>query len=60
MGYSKRKHSLSDRDARLFEMLLRMCIQIVWLALGRKSFHHIGKIFVTKLYLVGKLIILHR
>ncbi|CAB3236215.1 unnamed protein product [Arctia plantaginis] len=39
MGPAKKRKSLSDKDARLFETLLRMCVQIVWLALGRKSFH---------------------
>ncbi|XP_053600343.1 protein phosphatase 1 regulatory subunit 36-like isoform X1 [Plodia interpunctella] len=41
MGAQKKRRSLSDKDARLFETLLRMCVQIVWLALGRKSFNQI-------------------
>ncbi|XP_013185512.1 protein phosphatase 1 regulatory subunit 36-like [Amyelois transitella] len=41
MGPQKKRRSLSDKDARLFETLLRMCVQIVWLALGRKSFNQI-------------------
>ncbi|XP_053600345.1 protein phosphatase 1 regulatory subunit 36-like isoform X3 [Plodia interpunctella] len=41
MGSQKKRRSLSDKDARLFETLLRMCVQIVWLALGRKSFNQI-------------------
>ncbi|KAJ0179334.1 hypothetical protein K1T71_005046 [Dendrolimus kikuchii] len=41
MGPHKKRRSLSDKDARLFETLLRMCVQIVWLALGRKSFNQI-------------------
>ncbi|KAJ8725015.1 hypothetical protein PYW07_015973 [Mythimna separata] len=41
MGPLKKRRSLSDKDARLFETLLRMTIQIVWLALGRKRFNQI-------------------
>ncbi|XP_026747134.1 uncharacterized protein LOC113508356 isoform X1 [Trichoplusia ni] len=41
MGPQKKLQSLSDKDARLFETLLRMSVQIVWLALGRRSFHQI-------------------
>ncbi|PZC82030.1 uncharacterized protein LOC110372350 [Helicoverpa armigera] len=41
MGPLKKRQSLSDKDARLFETLLRMSVQIVWLALGRKSFNQI-------------------
>ncbi|KOB66869.1 Uncharacterized protein OBRU01_20652, partial [Operophtera brumata] len=41
MGPTKKRKSLSDKDARLFETLLRMCVQMVWLALGRKSFNQI-------------------
>ncbi|CAG4964646.1 unnamed protein product [Parnassius apollo] len=41
MGPQKKRKSLSDKDARLFETLLRMCVQIVWLALGRKAFNQI-------------------
>ncbi|XP_063379733.1 protein phosphatase 1 regulatory subunit 36-like isoform X1 [Cydia fagiglandana] len=41
MGPAKKRRSLSDKDARLFETLLRMCVQIVWLALGRKAFNQI-------------------
>ncbi|CAG4940757.1 unnamed protein product [Colias eurytheme] len=41
MGPQKKRRSLSDKDARLFETLLRMCVQIVWLALGRKAFNQI-------------------
>lgn len=42
MGPQKKRQSLSDKDARLFETLLRVSVQIVWLALGRRSFHQIG------------------
>lgn len=42
MGPAKKRKSLSDKDARIFETLIRMCVQIVWLALGRKSFHLVG------------------
>lgn len=42
MGPQKKRRSLSDKDARFFETLLRVCVQIVWLALGRKSFNQIG------------------
>ncbi|CAH0628890.1 unnamed protein product [Chrysodeixis includens] len=41
MGPQKKLQSLSDKDARLFETLLRVSVQIVWLALGRRSFHQI-------------------
>ncbi|XP_073967324.1 protein phosphatase 1 regulatory subunit 36-like [Choristoneura fumiferana] len=41
MGPAKKRRSLSDKDARLFETMLRMCVQIVWLALGRKAFNQI-------------------
>nr|XP_032512115.1 protein phosphatase 1 regulatory subunit 36-like [Danaus plexippus plexippus] len=41
MGPQKKRRSLSDKDARFFETLLRMCVQIVWLALGRKAFNQI-------------------
>ncbi|XP_072941809.1 protein phosphatase 1 regulatory subunit 36-like isoform X2 [Epargyreus clarus] len=41
MGPQKKRRSLSDKDARLFETLLRVCVQIVWLALGRRSFNQI-------------------
>ncbi|KAF9412886.1 hypothetical protein HW555_008732, partial [Spodoptera exigua] len=39
LGYSKMQKSLSDSDARLFESFVRISIQIVWIALGRKKFH---------------------
>ncbi|XP_013134589.1 PREDICTED: uncharacterized protein LOC106100312 [Papilio polytes] len=41
MGPQKKRKSLSDKDAHLFETLLRMTVQIVWLALGRKAFNQI-------------------
>ncbi|XP_059060151.1 uncharacterized protein LOC131853309 [Achroia grisella] len=33
MGPQKKRRSLSDKDARLFETLLRMCVQILWMLL---------------------------
>ncbi|CAH0397451.1 unnamed protein product [Chilo suppressalis] len=54
MGPAKKRRSLSDKDARLFETLLRMCVQIVWLALGRKSFNQIeletNRIFKSEIF----------
>ncbi|XP_068628072.1 protein phosphatase 1 regulatory subunit 36-like [Battus philenor] len=54
MGPEKKRKSLSDKDARFFETLLRMCVQIVWLALGRKSFNQIeleiNRIFKTEIF----------
>ncbi|CAH1635190.1 unnamed protein product [Spodoptera littoralis] len=38
MGCKKDQRSLSDIDQRLFEALVRISIQIVWIALGRKHF----------------------
>lgn len=45
MGPLKKRQSLSDKDARLFETFLRITIQIVYLALGRRAFHQIGNCF---------------
>ncbi|CAH0721726.1 unnamed protein product, partial [Brenthis ino] len=54
MGPQKKRRSLSDKDARLFETLLRVCVQIVWLALGRKSFNQIelevNRIFKSEIF----------
>ncbi|KAL4708782.1 hypothetical protein ACJJTC_011746 [Scirpophaga incertulas] len=54
MGPAKKRRSLSDKDARQFETLLRMCVQIVWLALGRKSFNQIeleiNRIFKSEIF----------
>lgn len=47
MGPQKKRRSLSDKDARFFETLLRVCVQIVWLALGRKSFNQIGTFYIS-------------
>lgn len=44
MGPRKTMKSLSDKDAELFETFLRMCIQIVFLALGRRYFQEIGNL----------------
>ncbi|XP_050561572.1 protein phosphatase 1 regulatory subunit 36 [Spodoptera frugiperda] len=41
MGQHKYSRSLSDMDERLFETFVRMSIQIVWIALGRKCFYQI-------------------
>ncbi|CAH0628891.1 unnamed protein product [Chrysodeixis includens] len=37
-GPNKKRKSLSDKDARLFETFVCICVQIVFVALGRKSF----------------------
>ncbi|CAF4936864.1 unnamed protein product [Pieris macdunnoughi] len=54
MGPQKKRRSLSDKDARLIETLLRMCVQIVWLALGRKSFNQIelevNRVFKSEIF----------
>ncbi|VVC90230.1 unnamed protein product [Leptidea sinapis] len=54
MGPEKKRRSLSDKDARLFETLLRMCVQIVWLALGRVSFNQIelevNRVFKSEIF----------
>ncbi|KAJ2942869.1 hypothetical protein O0L34_g15059 [Tuta absoluta] len=39
MGKNKKSKSLSDKDARASETFTLMCTQIVWLALGRRSFN---------------------
>ncbi|CAH0628889.1 unnamed protein product [Chrysodeixis includens] len=41
MGASKKSRSLSKRDSLLFETFFRISIQIIWIALGRKSFSQI-------------------
>ncbi|PZC82028.1 hypothetical protein B5X24_HaOG211584 [Helicoverpa armigera] len=41
MGPNKKRTSLSDKDARLFETFVRMAVQIVYLALGRRNFRQI-------------------
>ncbi|XP_022829588.1 protein phosphatase 1 regulatory subunit 36-like [Spodoptera litura] len=41
MGKEKKRRSLSDKDARLFETFVRVSVQIVYLALGRRNFHQI-------------------
>ncbi|KPJ16919.1 Uncharacterized protein C14orf50 [Papilio machaon] len=54
MGPQKKRKSLSDKDAHLFETLLRMTVQIVWLALGRKAFNQIeleiNRIFKSEIF----------
>ncbi|XP_075972436.1 protein phosphatase 1 regulatory subunit 36-like [Anticarsia gemmatalis] len=54
MGPAKKRRSLSDKDARLIETLIRMSVQIVWLALGRKSFNQIeletNRIFKSEIF----------
>ncbi|XP_046979003.1 protein phosphatase 1 regulatory subunit 36-like [Vanessa cardui] len=54
MGPQKKRRSLSDKDARFFETLLRVCVQIVWLALGRKSFNQIelevNRVFKSEIF----------
>ncbi|XP_035431920.2 uncharacterized protein LOC118263835 [Spodoptera frugiperda] len=41
MGPMKNKRSLLGKDAHSFEIFIRMCIQIVYLALGRRHLHQI-------------------
>ncbi|KAI5635504.1 protein phosphatase 1 inhibitor domain-containing protein [Phthorimaea operculella] len=41
MGIKKKRKSLSDKDARFIETFILMCTQIVWLALGRRSFNQL-------------------
>ncbi|XP_028167774.1 protein phosphatase 1 regulatory subunit 36-like isoform X1 [Ostrinia furnacalis] len=41
MGPNKKMRSLSKKDALIFESILRICMQITWLALGRQSFNQI-------------------
>lgn len=41
-GKQKKLTSLSMREGRLFESLIRLSVQIVWIALGRKWFTLIG------------------
>ncbi|KAL4708798.1 hypothetical protein ACJJTC_011762 [Scirpophaga incertulas] len=41
MGINKKSRSLSKYDAIVFESILSICIQIVWIALGRKAFDQI-------------------
>ncbi|KAJ8725014.1 hypothetical protein PYW07_015972 [Mythimna separata] len=41
MGSQKKRRSLSDKDARLFETFMHMAIQIVYLALGRKNYRQV-------------------
>lgn len=43
MGLSKKTRSLTKKEAHLFENVLRIAIQITWIALGRKAFNQIGK-----------------
>ncbi|CAH2269260.1 jg19217 [Pararge aegeria aegeria] len=54
MGPYKKRRSLSDKDARLCETLLRMCVQIVWLALGRRAFNQIelevNRVFKSEIF----------
>ncbi|CAH1635189.1 unnamed protein product [Spodoptera littoralis] len=41
MGPLKDKRSLPGKDARTFDIFIRLCIQIVYLALGRRNLHQI-------------------
>jgi hypothetical protein len=43
MGASKKSRSLSKKESLLFESVLRVSIQIVWIALGRKALNQIGE-----------------
>ncbi|XP_053600407.1 uncharacterized protein LOC128669530 isoform X2 [Plodia interpunctella] len=54
MGPAKDRPSLSKKGNILFETLIRLSIQVVWLALGRKSFNQIElemhRLFKTEKY----------
>ncbi|KAH9640990.1 hypothetical protein HF086_015086 [Spodoptera exigua] len=54
MGPSKKSRSMYRRESFLFETFLRISIQIIWIALGRKSFNEIEfevhRIFKSNLY----------
>ncbi|XP_021204750.1 uncharacterized protein LOC101741872 [Bombyx mori] len=54
MGLSKKTRSLTKKEAHLFENVLRIAIQITWIALGRKAFNQIEKevhrIFKTPIF----------
>ncbi|XP_021184641.3 uncharacterized protein LOC110372339 [Helicoverpa armigera] len=41
MGPLKKRRSLIEKDARSFETFIRMCVQIVYLSLGRRYFNQI-------------------
>ncbi|XP_022829621.1 protein phosphatase 1 regulatory subunit 36-like [Spodoptera litura] len=41
MGPMKDKRSLPGKDARTFDIFVRLCVQIVYLALGRRNLHQI-------------------
>ncbi|XP_035431791.1 uncharacterized protein LOC118263737 isoform X3 [Spodoptera frugiperda] len=41
MGPSKKMRSMNRKESFLFETFVRMSIQIIWIALGRKSFDEI-------------------
>lgn len=45
MGKAKYQ-SLSNKEASLFETMVRIAIQIVWISLGRKCYNEIGKNYV--------------
>ncbi|GBP33192.1 hypothetical protein EVAR_14873_1 [Eumeta japonica] len=55
-GHKKKRRSLLDKDARLYETLVRMCVQVVWLALGRKSFNQIGSLLLYPRGLYGRVV----
>uniref|UniRef100_A0A2A4JB42 Uncharacterized protein n=1 Tax=Heliothis virescens TaxID=7102 RepID=A0A2A4JB42_HELVI len=41
MGPLKKRRSLIEKDARSFETFIRMCVQIVYLSLGRRYYNQI-------------------
>ncbi|XP_026326773.1 uncharacterized protein LOC113235326 [Hyposmocoma kahamanoa] len=52
-GKQKKLTSLSRREGRLFESLIRLSVQIVWIALGRKRYNLI-EIEVNRLFRSSK------
>lgn len=54
MGASKNSASLSRKDIDIHEILIKISIQVVWIALARKSYSKIGELidelFVEKLH----------
>ncbi|XP_026747132.1 uncharacterized protein LOC113508354 [Trichoplusia ni] len=54
MGALKKSRSLSKRESLVFETFIRISIQIIWIALGRKSFSQIeievNRIFKSSIF----------
>lgn len=54
MGPLKKTRSLLEKDARSFETFIRMCVQVVYLALGRRYFNQIGDLYFLLLTYIDK------